>query len=916
MKLQYCFFITLIIGTIGFGENHIPENDSIFFNLDSVYYRYEVIYSDTLLYDSLFKPISVDTPKQAKHGLRISGTKDFSFDVKQGFDQGLKVDITGEVEGVSVEGNISDKATPSSTIQLSEVEKMSLKVFTRNFYGGVGNLTLDLPFGIQDEIQGGRIGIHSENKEKLWMASYAVNRGAIKRMRFDGEEGKQSPYFLEGSVIPGSDRVYLAHGIDPSRLLERDEDYDIDYERGIISFTNKNIITNRSRIEVVYQQAIEDYANVYGESDGHFEIGDFRFTGIYRREHDEKENPLTFTMNASEIESLKLAGDSSAVLHTYADTSSQGDYIIQDSHFVYVGEGNGDYRVTFFYAGENKGEYIYDTNIKAFAYVGTGAGNYSPTKHTPLPEKDEFYGIGLDISEYLKLNLYGSNRDRNTFSEIDDHDNIGLGYLTHLSKEMSIFTIGGEYILYDEQFCMPQGKEEIDYQYQWNTDEALKEMGTVEVGIAPTAFLAAEVGYGILNRKHKRRSLKLKPLFFYFGYESVDSIDKYFAELTRKQGNFLLHSRYENIEKSHLINYNVKYFVLENANIGISGSYDKDTTNRGITTVLDIFTSPLILSLGHRLFNDTTFLFGNAAINVQYRGATLVGNLQQSQRYSQKRDETFVRVDEGEGNYVYDPTTGTYIEKDGGDYTKKTFLLQEFERVVSRNYSIEIGYAKSIFDTRGRFYYADEKDFFTNTNDLVFSMNNETYDVELNLRQDMTEDARYAVYKLWNRDRLVSIMPTYQRLSGFVEVREKIEKYNELVREKRNSYGGEIAYRIFTKPVVRPQIGYTYSKLFSTYFGDLDIRLHTPKMNLLFGVPFENKGRIEITGELIYRQYNIETIPYLFTATEPPGLTKIVWATASLGVADNTIFSLTYKIEFPPEQKLTQSLRFQTRIRF
>jgi len=902
--------------TVGFGENQISLNDTSFFNLDSVYYQYEVIYSDTAMYDSLYKPVSGDMTKKETGGLRISGTKDFSFDVDQGFDQGLKVDVNGEVEGVTVEGNISDKATPSSTIQISEVEKMSLKVFTKNFYGSIGNLALELPFGIQDEIQGGRIGMHSEDRTKLLMASYAVNRGAIKRMRFDGEEGKQSPYFLEGSVIPGSDRVYLAYGIDPSRLLERDEDYDIDYERGIISFTNKNIITNRSRIEVVYQQAIEDYANIYGESDGHLEIGEFKFTGMYRREHDDKENPLTFTMDAYEIESLRLAGDSMSVLHTYADTSSLGSYVIEDSHFVYVGEGNGEYRVTFFYVGDNKGEYIYDTGIKAFSYVGPDAGNYSPTKYTPLPEKNEFYGIGLDISENLKLNLYSSNYDRNTFSAIDDHDNFGLGYLARLDKKINIFSINGEYILYDEQFSMPQGKEKIDHQYQWNTDEALKEMGTAELCVTPATFFAIEVGYGILNRKHRRKSLRLKPFFFYFGYESVDTIDKYFAELNRKQGDFLLHSRYENIEKSHLLNYNIKYFILENANIGISGSYDKDTTNRGITTVFDICTSPITLSLGHRVFNDTTFLFGNAAINVRYGGATFMGNLQQSQRYSQKRDETFIRVDEGEGNYVYDPITGTYIEKDGGDYIRKMFLLQEFERVISRNYTIEAGYTKSIFDALGRFYYADEQDFYTNTNDLTFAVNNETYDIELNMRQDLTEDARYAVYRLWTRDRLLAIIPTYKRLSGNIESREKIEKYNELIREKRNSYGAEIAYQILLEPVVRPQVGYTYCRLFSNYFEDLDIRLHAPKTNLLFGIPLKNKGRIEITGELIYRQYNIENIPYLFTATEPPGLTKIIMATASLGIGDNTIFILTYRIEFPPEQKLTQNLRFQTRIRF
>lgn len=896
--------------------NQISENDLDFFDLDSVYYQYQIIHIDTSPYDSLFMPVSIKPIEQEEEGLRISGVKDFSFDMNQGFNQGLKVDITGEVEDVRIEGNLSDKATPSSTIQISEIEKMSLNVFTNNFYGGIGNLTLYLPFGIQDEIQGGRIGIHSEDKDNRMAVSYAINRGAYKRMRFNGEEGKQSPYFLEGNVIAGSEKVYLAQGIDIPVLLNRDEDYNIDYINGTISFTNKNIITNRSRIEVEYQQAIEDYPNIYTESDGSVKIGSFVFTGLYRREYDEKENPLTFSMTPVEIESLRAAGDSSTVLHTYADTSSQGSYIIQDDHFIYVGEGNGDYNVTFFYVGENNGEYIYDPNIKAFSYQETGLGNYSPTKFTPLPEKDEFYGIGINIFESLGLNIYGSNLDKNTFSPIDDDDNFAKGYSAVLNKKFDFFSVNGEYISYDEKFIMPHGKENIDYQYQWNTTEPLKEMGNVALGITPAEFLQIDLGYGILNRKHKRKFLKLQPFFFYFGYEGVDSIDKYYAGLKRKQGEFLLNARYEYYENSYLFNYSTRYFVTKKTNVGITGSYDRDTTNRGITTIFDISTYPVSLSLGHRLYNDTTFLFGNATMNIQYKGIVLLGNLQQSQRYSQKRDETYIKVDEGKGHYVYDPVTGTYIKKEGGDYIKKVFLLQDFERVITQNYSIEAGYTKSIFALRGRFNYMNEKDFVNNTNDFLFAINNSIYDFEFNIRQDIIDDARYALYKSSSRERLFSFMPSYQNLSGYAEIKERIEKYGEIEKERRNSYKGELAYSIISKPLVRPKIGYTYSKMFSEYFEDLVIRLRAPKTSLLIGIPIKNKGRIEVIGELVYRIYNVEEVPYFFSATEPPGLTKTLRLMASAGFGVNTVLSLIYQIEFPPEEEFKHNLRFQTRIRF
>ncbi len=916
LRCRYLFVSLFPALTTAFGANQTTENDTSLFVLDSVYYRYQVMYSDTSGFDSLFTAVPLDTQEQEHGGLRISGTKDFSYDIDQGFDQGLKVNIAGEIEGVRIEGNLTDKATPSSTIQISDVDQISLQVITRNFYGGVGNLTLDLPFGIQDEIQGGRIGVHAPDRQSTVGVSYAVNRGTFKRMRFNGEEGKQSPYFLEGSAIVNSERIYVADGIEPSVLLKRDEDYTIDYERGIISFTNQIIITYRSRIEVEYQEAIDDYPNIYVESDGRMNTDKFVLSGIYRRKYDAREDPLTFTLSQAEIESLKTAGDSLTVLHTYADTSSDGDYVIENDHFVFVGEGNGDYRVTFFYVGENNGEYAYDPQIKAFLYQGPGLGNYSPTRFTPLPEQDEFYGFGMNAFDVLGLSIFGSQYDKNTFSSIGDDDNSGIGYHAQLGKTLGFFTINGEYIYYNERLTMPQGKEQVDYQYQWNTEEPLNKMGNVGIGLAPTTFLNVDLNYGILNSTHKKKSVIIRPFFFSLGYQGVDDLDRYFAGIRKELGKFSVKSRYENFEKSHLFNCDLKYSVAKNITLDLSGSYDRDTTSSGVTTILGVSTYPISVSLGRRLYSDTTFLFGNALVNIRYKGVSLISDLQHSQRYSQKRDEIYLEVEEGKGNYVYDPVTGTYIEKEGGNYIKRTFLLQEFERVESKNYNVEIGYTQSVFEASARVYYLDEKNFRSNKDDLLLSVGDDVYDVDFNFSQDRVEDARYALYKSSSRDRLYTLRPSYKGLSVLTEIEENLEESNDLVREKRESYRGEIAYRLMSKPLVRPLVGYSYSKIFSHFFQDMDVRLRAPRLNLLLGLPLKTMGRIELTGELQYRAYNFEDVPFFFTATAPPGLTKLFNATTSLSIGNNTLFSFIYNLESPPDGKLNQNLRFQTKIRF
>jgi hypothetical protein len=901
----FCIFIT---GT--------TSNTDTTIRLDSIYYRYEVMQFDSISSEPSVIT-SLDTLSRKQDGLKISGVKDFSFDVKQGFDQGLRVDIAGEVEGVGIEGNLSDKTSPASTIPLSEIDKMNLNIFTKNFYGGIGNLILDLPFGITDEIQGGTIGLRSDNAVHDISVSYAINRGAYKRTQFIGEEGKQSPYFLEGAAIAGSDRVYLSRGIDEPILLSRDIDYSIDYALGIISFSNNRIITGQTRIEVEYQQAIEDYTNIYQQTNGTVKIANVEINGMYRRRVDDKENPLTFVMSDAEKESLRLAGDSATVYRTYADTSSVGAYIKEDDHFTFVGQGNGDYDVVFFYVGEGKGEYVYDPNLKAFSYVTAGLGNYSPTKALPLPTSDDFYGLGAHLFDALEIQILGSRRDKNTFSSIDDENNNGFGYRAWLDKTISILSVNGSYVRYSDNFLMLSRQEDIDYNYTWNTSEALEEMGNLALGIKANQSLNIQAGYGLLNRKHHRKFVRLQPYFFELGYEGIEDINKYFASVTKQVARVALFGRFEKAEQVQLISYNTQYYITKKSNIGLKGSYDKDSVSSGITTIAYLGTTPLSVSLGHRWLNDTTFLFGNAIIDLTYRGASLHADLQQSQRYSQKRDETYTKVDEGEGDYVYDPITNTYIKKDGGDYVRKVFLLPDFARVVSRNFNIEAGYTKSLFDLRGRFYYTNETDLLIHGEDITTNLGDSRYNAVITFRQNVVEDARYALYATSSHERLFFCIPSIDVLSARLEIRTRSEKEGQYERERRTTYGGELLYDLVAKPLLRPTVGYSYHKIYSQYFSDLDVRLQAPKIGLLLRIPLlKNRGKIEITTETVYRQYNIDAVPFFFAANEPQGLSNTLGVFTGISVSTSTVFNVIYRVEFRPDEDPNQNLRLQSRIRF
>jgi hypothetical protein len=892
------------------------DPDTVFSGLDSLYRRYSSVCPDTGQYDSLFVRSPVDTFEQGIDQLRISGSKDFLFDIDQGFNQGLNVDISGDVEGVQIEGSLSDKNAPSSSVRLSEVEKVRLLATTRNFSGGIGDLELILPFNVQDDIQGVQAVIHNDDQKHRLGGAYAIDRGTTEHARFQGEEGKQSPYMLGSAIVPGSERVYVARGINMPVLTARGQDYTIDYEQGILSFTNEQLITNRTRIEVEYKRVAQDYPVIYAVGEGSSSFEHAAFSGMVRRRYYDKDDPFSFTLSPSEIESLYVAGDTAHVAHTYADTSSGGDYIISGDHFEYVGPENGTHLVTFFYVGEGNGEYIYDPLIKAFSFQGSGNGNYTPTKYVPLPEQEVCYGLGSNFYGTLWLDIFASQHDKNLFSPVNDDDNTGYGLHSRINRTFSMFSVDGTYTTYDERFHAPFYQNEIDLPFQWNTDDSLRELAQGNLAITPWSFLTVRTSYGMLNREHYRKTVSVHPWSISMGYEGIDSLDTYYAGLDHRFGPLAVLSHYEHRNSSHLFDYGLSYSLSEQTQIGVHGAYDRDTLGTGITTIADLTTLPVTVSIGHRQFNDTTFIFGDARFIVAYKNLSIQGTAEQSQRYLQKRDETFVRVEQGTGDYVYDPVTNTYLERENGDYVRKVFLLDEFERVTSQRYDVETRLAVSIAEISGRFGYTDEEEYLRIDSDASVLLGQGTTTLEISGRQHLSEDSRYSLYSVYDRTRQIMLIPVMDRLSGRISIQQQLDKLDIQVSEKRQDYNGEIAYRVFENPLLKPLLGYMYSELFSEYFSDLEIRLNTLKARLLVGFIIGKKGRIELTGEVIDRLYNIKGIPYFFTAREPGGFTERLQITSNLGVGANTVFALNYSIEFPPDDDPRHNLRLQTTIRF
>jgi hypothetical protein len=884
--------------------------------LDSVYSRYPEAVWDTAAGDTL-KGLSPGSPwaDTAASELAIRGIKDFSFDVRNGFDQGLQLDLRGRVESVAIEGNLSDQAVPGPTVRIRDVERMSLKASSSYFSGGIGNLTLELPYNVRDEIQGGRIGIHDPLQENRVFLAYALNRGSFRRAEFAGEEGKQSPYVVPGKILAGSERVYAGSGIRPAERLARDQDYTVDYEQSIVSFTNHFLITGQTRITVEYLDAQQDWSSVYQEADAAGARSGFGLTALGRRVYDDRNDPLAFTLSPAEIESLKAGGDDARVYHLYADTSSTGNYDLQAGHFVFIGPGQGHYNVTFFYAGENQGDYLYDPTLKGFSYVGPGAGNYTPSKVITLPQERSFYAASLNAGTDVVLTYYGSQTDRNEFSSRDDADNGGSGGSLAARRRFKSLFFDGRYLFYGHGLELPQGRDAVDQTYQWNSADTLRDLGEMALGLDLTRDVAADFAYGILNRRHQRWQAGLKPFFLDLGYGRVDTLTKWFAAGRREISRLQADLRYENQDGNHYTTYSFQYPARANWQLGLSGDYER-RERVGITTRIEFVTLPVEISLGRRSYRDTTYLFGNTSVRLNYRGWSLTGSAQQSQVYSQLRDELYDRVPAGTGNYEYDSVTNTYRPREGGDYTKRIILLKEFEPVTNRNYDLDMSYVQSAFSGRGSFSYLDQKLFLNSVTNLLLYWNPGPYGLEFDAGQNYNRDQRYALAAIVTRDRTLAVQPSLNRNYLLLQVRDQSEKWADFAREGRIQYSAEIFSEIGAKPYFQPRVGYGYHKISTEYFPGLDVRLQIPKAGLRIGYPFPGRGRIEIGGELVYRRFNIADIPYFFAIVDPPGLSKNLDLTAGWSVAENTVLNLGYHVEFPPSGPVLQNLKFNTRIKF
>ncbi len=384
----------------------------------------------------------------------------------QSVQSSMDLQISGKLsEDVSVLASISDHNLPIQadgyTQTLEEFDKIYMQLNIKDHsILRAGHLDLideqtyfgryqRKSMGLQFQTQFGK-----ENKT-LIDVSAGVARSEFHRIRFQGVEGNQGPYRLNGkngeqfiTIISGSEQVFI-DGI----LMKRGEnqDYVINYNTGEITFTSFRPIFKQNFITISYNYTNRNYTRflVTGGIKHQREKAKFGFNWFM--ENDNKNAPLSINLSKEDEQILANAGNDPNLM--FAPSGTVAEYDVNKILYQLIANPNGNYyefstdqtitlyQVAFTYFGQNLGDYRLKqttNNGRVFEYVGNNMGDYKAVRKLPSPQKTQVFSTNAEFA--LNQGKIGadfslSNFDVNLFSSKDANQNTGyagrvFGYKT------------------------------------------------------------------------------------------------------------------------------------------------------------------------------------------------------------------------------------------------------------------------------------------------------------------------------------------------------------------------------------------------------------------------------------------------------------------------------------------------------
>ena len=374
----------------------------------------------------------------------------------QSVQSSMDLQITGKLsKDVSVLASISDHNLPIQadgyTQTLEEFDKIYIQLNIKDKSilraGHLDLLDEKTYFGrFQRRSMGLEFETQFGNINKTFVdVSAGVARSEFHRIRFQGVEGNQGPYRLNGkngeqfiTIISGSEQVFI-DGI----LMKRGEnqDYVINYNTGEITFTSYRPIFKQNFITISYNYTNRNYNRFLVTGGIRHEREKAKFGFNWFMENDNKNAPLSLNLSKEDEQILANAGNNPDLM--YAPSGTVSEYDVNKILYQLIQNPNGNYyefstdqtqtlyQVAFTYFGQNLGDYRLKqttNNGRVFEYVGNNLGDYKAVRKLPAPQKSQVFSANTEIllnEGKIGADFSLSNFDVNLFSSKDANQNIG-----------------------------------------------------------------------------------------------------------------------------------------------------------------------------------------------------------------------------------------------------------------------------------------------------------------------------------------------------------------------------------------------------------------------------------------------------------------------------------------------------------
>ena len=493
---------------IDFSKKYYQHPISLNRTIEQEQYHPSINIINTANSNNLFQGAKLNRTGSISRGLMVGNNQDFSL------NSNLNLQLSGMISPtMKILASVTDDNIPiqpqGNTQQLQDFDKVFIQVTDQKWKLTAGDFWIKNKDSYFLKYHKRGQGIHLKNKiignnniEIDIENSASISKGKFGRNVIQGVEGNQGPYRLFGNenesfiiILSGTENVYI-DGV----LLKRGQnnDYIIDYNTSEISFTANTLINKDKRIIVEFQYSDKNYARSLLQSSTTIQKNNSSFYVHAYGEQDSKNQPLQLDFDLLDRQTLENIGDNidlaigsgidsvdfNQATNLYQKIDSLGyevyQYSTDEQQSVYmltfsnVGQGNGNYKIKENNALGKVFEWVSPDTISLGAIIKNG--DYSPIKKLVTPKKRQIISIGgktIWSGNSLSYELSTSNMDLNTFSNINNEDNIGFAGLVNFENKNTLkekWELNQQYRIesISKDYRRIERFREVEFERNWN----------------------------------------------------------------------------------------------------------------------------------------------------------------------------------------------------------------------------------------------------------------------------------------------------------------------------------------------------------------------------------------------------------------------------------------------------------------